>query len=168
MDTAALYDEDIVTWAEQQAAAVRALARRPDLSNALDWENVAEEIESLGKSQISAAESHIALILVHLIKKLSAPDSPAAPHWRSEILAFQIAMRRIYTPSMRQRIDWNELWTSARDTARAMLTPYGETLIRGLPDQNPFSPEMLTSRAFEVDAALIHLSKALDSGPEAH
>ena len=46
MDQPSLYDDDIVTWAEQQAAAVRALASRPDLSNALDWENVAARFEN--------------------------------------------------------------------------------------------------------------------------
>ncbi len=34
MDRPSLYDDDIVTWAEEQAAALRALAARGDLSNA--------------------------------------------------------------------------------------------------------------------------------------
>ena len=48
MDRPSLYDDDIVTWAEEQAAALRALGARTDLSNAIDWENVAEEVESVG------------------------------------------------------------------------------------------------------------------------
>ena len=42
-----LYDQDFVLWTVQQAAALR----RAKTSNLpLDWENLAEEIESLGRS----------------------------------------------------------------------------------------------------------------------
>ena len=42
-----LYDEDIVTWSEQQAELLR---RRS--ANALDWDHLAEEIEDVGRSHI--------------------------------------------------------------------------------------------------------------------
>ena len=50
MDQPSLYDDDTVTWADQQVAALRSLATRPELSNVLDWDNVAEEIEGVGRS----------------------------------------------------------------------------------------------------------------------
>jgi glycosyltransferase involved in cell wall biosynthesis len=40
-----LYEADIAAWAEQQADALRRRA-----ANEIDWENVAEEIESLARS----------------------------------------------------------------------------------------------------------------------
>ena len=43
----ALYGEDFVRWTEEQAAALR---RAKGSNPPLDWENLAEEIESLGKS----------------------------------------------------------------------------------------------------------------------
>ncbi|MGH7054478.1 MAG: DUF29 family protein, partial [Stellaceae bacterium] len=62
-----LYDADFVLWAEEQAAALRAAAR--GASNLeLDWENLAEEIDSLGTSQRSALRSQIRRIIRHLIK----------------------------------------------------------------------------------------------------
>ncbi len=48
-DLKTLYDEDFVAWAEHQAEALRAAARGGS-NQALDWENLAEEIEDLGKS----------------------------------------------------------------------------------------------------------------------
>ena len=51
MDIASLYDDDIVSWAEQQAAALRELAAKPELSNVVDWENLIEEVETLGRSE---------------------------------------------------------------------------------------------------------------------
>ena len=48
-DTRTLYEEDFVAWTEQQAEALRSAARG-STNQPLDWENLAEEIESLGRS----------------------------------------------------------------------------------------------------------------------
>ena len=47
-DAGELYDQDFLRWTEQQATALRRAAKDSNLP--LDWENLAEEIESLGKS----------------------------------------------------------------------------------------------------------------------
>ena len=57
MDQPSLYDDDIVTWAEQQAAPCVPSRAARTCRTSLDWENVAEEIESVGRSQINAVES---------------------------------------------------------------------------------------------------------------
>ena len=50
-----LYDDDILLWSEQQAAAIRRLGRSArEIPNELDIENVAEEIESVGRSELAA------------------------------------------------------------------------------------------------------------------
>ena len=51
-----LYDEDILVWSEQQAAALRSLASRRDLPNELDLANVIEEIEDVGRSEFHAVD----------------------------------------------------------------------------------------------------------------
>ena len=64
MDRRSLYDEDIYAWAQQQADALRRLAgTRRDLPNELDLENVAEEIQDVGKSELGKVESFIELVL---------------------------------------------------------------------------------------------------------
>lgn len=116
MSDSSLYDEDILLWSEQQAAAIRKLGqRRRDISNALDIENVAEEIESVGRSELAAVKSYIRLILLHLIKLAVESESEAAPHWRGEIVAFHSEIMGRYATSMRQRIDIDELWRSVRE-----------------------------------------------------
>jgi hypothetical protein len=58
MSRTGLYDEDILLWSEQQADVIRRLARtRRDLPNELDVENVAEEIESVGRSEFGNTPS---------------------------------------------------------------------------------------------------------------
>ena len=58
-----LYDDDVVAWAERQAALIR--ARR---WSELDIDNVAEEIEDVGKSDKRALRAHMVVLLTHLLK----------------------------------------------------------------------------------------------------
>ena len=61
--TSELYDRDFFLWTQEQAAALRAV-RKSNLP--LDWDNLAEEIESLGKSQRTELNSQVRRILRHL------------------------------------------------------------------------------------------------------
>jgi hypothetical protein len=139
MSNPTLYDDDILLWSEQQAAAIRRLdTARRDVPNELDIENVAEEIESVGRSELAAVESHLQLIFAHLIKLLVEPDADAARHWRSEISAFQSDVRRRYSPSMRQRIDADEVWRDAREQSRLAYDGARQQIVADLPARCPF------------------------------
>ncbi|MGH1589706.1 DUF29 family protein [Methylobacterium phyllosphaerae] len=168
MDRPSLYDDDIVTWAEEQAAALRALAARSDLSNAVDWENVIEEIETLGRSEIRGVESLLLQLLVHVLKYLSAPAAQSTRSWRAEVVAFQSAARRNYTPAMRQRIDWKALWRDAQANADVQLRVHGDTLVGGLPQTLPFVPEELLAPDFDMDVALERLAAVLKFPTDHH
>ncbi len=159
MDRPSLYDDDIVTWAEEQAAALRALAARSDLSNAVDWENVAEEIESVGRSQIRAVERLLIQMLAHLIKHVSAPDAPPNRHWRSEIVAFRLAAQARYERSMRQRIDWSRVWRVGIEFAVADLELYGDTVLPNLPVDCPLTPEEMVGSSFDADAIMVRIAE---------
>jgi hypothetical protein len=63
------YDEDILTWADQQAALLR--AGRVDL---LDILHIADEIEDVGKSEKRELRSRTAVLLAHLLKWQAQPD----------------------------------------------------------------------------------------------
>lgn len=58
-----LYEEDVVAWAETQAALLR--ARRFE---ALDIEHLAEEIEDVGKSERRELASRMAVLVAHLLQ----------------------------------------------------------------------------------------------------
>ena len=49
--TASAYDTDIVTWSERQAELLRRVGAGEHINDLVDWENVAEEIEDVGRSQ---------------------------------------------------------------------------------------------------------------------
>ena len=168
MDQPSLYDDDIVTWSEQQAASLRALARRPDVSNALDWETIAEEVQSLGRSQVPGVESAILLVLVHVLKYLSAPTAQSTRSWRVEVVAYQATARRNYKRSMRHRIDWEDLWTTAKANAAVSLEMYGDRLVQGLPRAMPFDPEEIVAKDFDMDLALERLAATLEMPTDHH
>ncbi|MBN8606658.1 MAG: DUF29 domain-containing protein [Caulobacterales bacterium] len=65
-----LYETDAYTWAMRQADALR---RRS--ANEIDWDNVAEEIESVGESEARELESRYAVLLAHLLKWRFQPDA---------------------------------------------------------------------------------------------
>ena len=63
-DTArASYDHDVCGWANEQAALLRS-----GRYSVADIENVAEEIESFGKSQKSELMNRLTVLLLHLLK----------------------------------------------------------------------------------------------------
>ena len=69
MDGADTYNRDFYAWANQQAALLRA----GRLSEA-DIGNIAEEIESMGRSEKRELASRLIVLLAHLLKWQVQPD----------------------------------------------------------------------------------------------
>jgi hypothetical protein len=65
--TDSLYERDLYAWCEQQVARLRERAH-PGANDGLDYENLAEEIEALARSQKTALRSHMVILLLHLLK----------------------------------------------------------------------------------------------------
>jgi len=146
-----LYDDDILLWSEQQAAAIRRLGRNArEIPNELDIENVAEEIESVGRSELAAVESYLELIFVHLIRLFVEPDSTAVRHWRGEVAGFHANARRRYSPSMRQRIDVNALWRSALEQSLLGYEGAQHERVAGLTTESPFALDELLADKIDV------------------
>jgi Domain of unknown function DUF29 len=59
-----LYQTDYYAWTKDQAAKLRALAAAR-VNSPLDLENLAEEIESLGRSDWRAARSQVQRVIEH-------------------------------------------------------------------------------------------------------
>ncbi len=66
---AALYEADFYGWALEQAEALRQAGRaRLNTPKAVDWENVAEELDGLARSEARELRSRYKTLLVHLLK----------------------------------------------------------------------------------------------------
>jgi hypothetical protein len=105
-DVQTLYDEDFVAWTEQQAEALRSAARGKT-NQPLDWENLAEEIESLGKSDRRELHSQIYRIVRHLAKLQFSSAADPRSGWRQSILDGRVQAERLLadSPSLRRELD---------------------------------------------------------------
>jgi Domain of unknown function DUF29 len=83
-DAARLYEEDFVRWTEHQAAALRRAAEL-GTNLPLDWENLAEEIDSLGRALRHELRSRIAVIVEHLLKLECSPATDPRRGWMETI-----------------------------------------------------------------------------------
>ncbi len=110
-----LYDLDVLEWSEQQARLLRAHAAGDRANESPDWANIIEEVESVGRSQLSAVRSLIVQALAHDLKAEAWPLSREVTHWRAEARGFRGDAAEAFAPSMRQRIDMQELYRRALD-----------------------------------------------------
>jgi Domain of unknown function DUF29 len=74
------YETDFYAWTQEQAAALR-----DGKWDTLDRANLAEEIESLGRSERFAIESHLQNLLTHLLKWRYDPATEPRRGWRITI-----------------------------------------------------------------------------------
>src|SRR3954447_26906507 len=95
-ETMSDYDTDILTWSEHQAALLRRRAAGELVNDAdLDWPNIAEEIESVGRSELHAVEALLVQALRHMLKAEGWPLSRDAPVWRADAIDFRRRARSI-------------------------------------------------------------------------
>ena len=122
-----LYEQDFFLWTKEQAAALR-LAKNSNLP--LDWENLAEEIESLGKSDRRELRSQIRRILRHLLKLEASRLVEPRAGWRSTVLDAPTEITDVLrdSPSLRREVDdlIAEQLIVAAELASADLSQHGE------------------------------------------
>lgn len=152
---ATLYDSDILVWSEQQAELLRRRARGERVDD-VDWEHVVEEVESVGRAAMHAVEDLLDVALTHLLAVFASPSPDPVPHWRSEARAALARAARRASPSMLPRLDLQDLWTLARDSAADTLGPHGGPA-RALPAACPFTAAELLNRTPDLDALLVRL-----------
>jgi hypothetical protein len=108
------YDLDILVWCEHQAGLLRRRAAGELVTDAeMDWSNIAEEIEDVGRSQLHSVESLLIQALRYMLEAEAWPLSRDAPIWRGDAIDFRRQARRRFVPSMRQRIDMADLYADA-------------------------------------------------------
>lgn len=113
------YEKDVVAWAEEQAALLRAgkLA-------SIDIEHIAEEIEDVGKTESRELQSRLAVLLAHLLKWQFQPERRSRS-WTNTIRTQRKEALSVLdeAPSLRRRFDdtkWVDLvWSRARTQAEA-------------------------------------------------
>ncbi len=129
----ATYDGDVVAWANEQAALLRA-----GKFHLLDVEHIADEVEDVGKSEERELASRMALLMAHLLKWAFQPERRTRS-WELTIAVQRKAIDKRVTqmPSLKSDLadpEWNEIvWG---DAVRQAAT---ETGLDVFPDVCPWS-----------------------------
>ena len=126
-----LYEKDFVLWSTEQARAIReAAAARLNTPAPIDWENVAEEIETLGRSECSALRSHLLVVAEHLMKLEASPAKVPRADWTATVEAQRGQVEALLndSPSLRREVAPMLEWAipRARRIAAASLAKYRE------------------------------------------
>lgn len=117
-----LYDDDILLWSERQAALLRRLAAGERVNDRdLDWQNISEEIEAVGRSELRVCEALLMQAMVHRLKQACWPGSSEVAHWREEEIRFRQEAVDAFSPSMRQRIDMARIYRRAMQRLPASI-----------------------------------------------
>jgi hypothetical protein len=152
-----LYHRDILAWSQAQADRLRRMAAGERV-NDLDWPNVIEEVETVGRNELRACESLLLRGIAQLLKIRGWPDCQSIPHWRSEARGFLRSSWRAFSPSMAQHLDIAALYSDACETV-------GEDEIDGkpplpLPAVCPFHIRDVLADKVDVNALIAALQSA--------
>ena len=140
-----LYERDVLIWSEQQADLLRRLAAGDkSVMAAIDWENVVEEVENVGRHGLIEFGSFLmkAMLLLMRARVESAED------WgeRLEGEVLEAALRD--APSVRERVDLQDEYESA---VHIFAADYPEQAKR-LPDRCPFTLDDLLVQTPDIAA----------------
>ena len=142
------YEDDFFAWTQHQAMVLRSMAVA---DNRFDRENVAEEIESLGRSERDAVRSQIRRIIEHFLKLSFSPAQQPRFDWMASIAEARSALGDKISLTLRQDAEaiLAKLYEDGRDRAALGLRAYGEIQTAdNLPIECPYTIEEILRRGW--------------------
>lgn len=143
----AAYDEDFALWSAEQGALLRA-----GKLDGLDRENLAEEIESLGRSERKEIRKRLRVLLAHLLKWQFQPAKRKGG-WRSTILMQRRELHRTLAENPSLRSHPSEVLEETYEIARSKAADETGLPEDAFPATCPFSIEQILDPAFLPDEA---------------
>jgi hypothetical protein len=141
------YDEDVIAWANEQAALLRA-----GKLSAIDIEHIAEEIEDVGKSEQRELANRMAVLLSHLLK-WEFQSERRGTSWEATIHTQRNSIeRRIRkTPSLKASLNDPDWWADAWDDAVEAASKETGLSYTTFPETCPWSMEQTLDPTFFPD-----------------
>ncbi|MDY7005307.1 MAG: DUF29 domain-containing protein [Cyanobacteriota bacterium] len=131
-----LYETEYDRWLE---ATIKLLKNRQ--LTQLDYENLIEELEALGRNEKNAVESFLEQIMRHLLlyQYWQTEFSKNANHWEAEIVNFRTQLKRRLTTNLRNHLD-TELLSIYQDAVKFVKA---KTKLDSFPIECPYNLEQL-------------------------
>jgi hypothetical protein len=141
----ATYQGDFYAWTREQGALLRT-----GRFDEIDWENIAEEIESLGRNEFDKLVSFYRLVLLHMLKCDYQPDKHTRS-WPISIANHRDSAADVLAenPGIKSRVD--EAVAKAYRHARRDAADETELPIRTFPVECPYTIEEIRERPFPFE-----------------
>jgi hypothetical protein len=141
------YEEDLYAWSLEQAALLR--ARRVE---GLDWDHLAEELDSMGGYQRRELESRLCVILLHLLKWQAQPGLRGAS-WRKTLRTQRREIRNLLkqSPSLRRQVP-DLMHEAYADAIKDAVDETGLPADR-FPTECPYAADDVLAEAYLPDAS---------------
>ncbi|HJU09745.1 MAG TPA: DUF29 domain-containing protein [Candidatus Binataceae bacterium] len=150
-DSLNFYDEDYYAWVQDQ---VRAL--REHRTEEVDWENVAEELNDLGKSEKLSVENHLESLIEHLLKlaytrSIARERNSRLWHGTVRLARSKIRRRLAQSPSLRGKM--HELFDAAYEDGRTRMLARTKLTEDPIPITSPWTLDQVLDDSFVPTAA---------------
>ncbi|MEA5534416.1 DUF29 domain-containing protein [Crocosphaera sp. XPORK-15E] len=133
--TPTLYEKDFYLWLETTAK----LLRDRQL-NQLDYENLIEEIEAMGRSEKHALESNLIVVLMHLLKYQYQPEK-RSKSWLSSIFEHRRRLVKTLQSSPSLKVYYQEVFNECYEYAVKQASIETGLLLENFPNISLFTQE---------------------------
>jgi hypothetical protein len=140
-----LYEADYYAWTQQQAAELSRLAKA-GAGSTLDLENLAEEVESLGRSDLATVRSQLRRIIARLLKLEHSPSAEPRFGWRESIIEARDVIPDVMTATLGREVEAGlaKTYEQGRRRADLALRKHGEPeAAKALPATCPYGFEQI-------------------------
>ena len=144
LDLKELYQNEYDQW----LAEIVKLLKSRDLDQ-LDYDNLIEELEALGRSERNAVKSLLLQIIIHLMLYQFWQEARErnSNHWAAEIITFRVQLEDKMTTNLRNYLE-SEL---PKIYQNALLIVQKKTQLNSLPEQCLYSLEQLFDKHWFPD-----------------
>lgn len=137
-----LYEEDFYLWIETTAKQLKT----GNLAE-VDFANLIEEIESMGRSEKRALKSNLIVILMHLLKYKYQPEK-RSNSWLSTIFEHRRRLIESLTESPSLRKYFSEVFSECYQDARKQASLETGSSLDTFPVESPFTTDETLNQDF--------------------
>ena len=137
------YDDDFYAWTQYQARVLRGM---PAPDNRFDRENVAEEIETVGRNERGSVRSQVRRVIEHFLKLAYSPADGPRFGWMGSIAAARAELEDKLSGTLRYDLEVSSpnLYRRARKQAELSLREHQEDgTAASLPAECPYTLDQI-------------------------
>lgn len=130
-----LYESDYYLWLQNTLESIKTGNLK-----VIDWENLIEEIEEMGRRERKAVFSNLKILLMHLLKYKYQPEK-RSNSWLFTILEHRQRLQEDFEASPSLKNYFRECFHKSYQSARQLAATETGLPLVSFPEKPPFTPE---------------------------